>query len=356
LSRVIELCCSIERRALVLYQELAESARHEELGTLWREMARDEGEHLAYWRRLLEMSRSGCLSEVFDRPEEAEDFLLHLIPKIDRLAGEVRKSQDPSTVLVLALRLEFYLLDPRFQSLFHCLYALPGRQDPEKDYETHLQRLMSVLRRYADDSPALELLTEAIDKIWKLNLETIRFDLIDHLTGLYNRRGLSSTMRPLAYLARRNAQSVGIMMVDLDDFKLINDTFGHPAGDRVLAGVTQLMRSRLRASDIIGRYGGEEFLAVMTPTDPQSLASVAETLRGAIESNPIDGIRTTVSIGISHGLLKTNVEKDLEGLIHQADQALLAAKRSGKNRVVAWKPKSGLPQPTVSETDFSQFP
>jgi diguanylate cyclase (GGDEF)-like protein len=118
--------------------------------------------------------------------------------------------------------------------------------------------------------------------------------------------------------------------------------------------VTQLMRCRLRASDIIGRYGGEEFLAVLTPTDTGHLAEVAESLRRAVEENPAGEIQARVSIGTAYDVLRDDVEKDLDELIHQADQALLKAKRAGKNRVVSWSPVQGKRQPDLHGTDCSR--
>jgi len=354
LSRIFELCLSIEHRALTFYRELASGTLDAELGALWKEMARDEAQHMAYWGRLLEMSRAGDVPEPLDKPEELEAFLLDLLPKIDELAARVRKDTSSPDVLVLALRLEFHLLEPRFQSLFHCLYNLPERQNPEEDYEIHLRRLMTTLNRHSESSPMLALLIETIERIWKVNMEAIHSSQLDHLTGLLNRRGIAVAMRPLTYLARRNGHPVGVMMIDLDDFKAINDTFGHPAGDKVLVLVTQLMRCRLRASDIVGRYGGEEFLAVLTPTDPQHLAEIAENLRRAVEANPIGEIHATISIGTAYAVLRDDVEKDLDELIHQADQALLKAKRAGKNRVVNWSPGINNQRPAAHGTDYSR--
>lgn len=342
LTRILELCCGLERRAHQLYRELAANAPDEAMVTLWQEMAEDEAEHLAYWQRLLEMARKGELPTVFDQPEELEDYLSELPAKIEVLAEMARQNPHPPDVLVLALRLEFYLLDPRFQSLFHCLYDLPENRIPEEDYERHLQRLMTMLRHFEKGSQVMMLLTEAIERLWKVNKEASRHALTDHLTGLHNRRGLQVAMHPLAYLARRNGQHVGMMMLDIDDFKKVNDTLGHPAGDRVLRRVATLLGSRLRSSDILGRYGGEEFLVVMAPVDPHHLTEIAETLRSGVEIATVeDGIKCTISIGVAHAILQSDVEKGLETLLFRADQALLEAKRTGKNRVVVYEPDAG---------------
>lgn len=342
LTRILELCCSLERRAHLLYRELAANAPDEELVALWQEMADDEAEHLAYWQRLLEMGRQGELPTIFDQPEELEAFLADLPAKIEVLAEKARQDPHPPDVLVLALRLEFYLLDPRFQRLLHCLYDLPENRIPEDDYEQHLQRLMSMLRRYDTGSQTLMLLTESIERLWRVNQQASRHALTDHLTGLHNRRGLQVAMHPLAYLARRNGQHVGMLMLDIDNFKKVNDSLGHPAGDRILRRVATLLDSRMRSSDILGRYGGEEFLVVMTPVDPNHLAEIAEALRGGVEvASMEDGVNCTVSIGVAHATLQSDVEKGLETLLYQADQALLEAKRTGKNRVVVFEPDSG---------------
>ena len=126
---------------------------------------------------------------------------------------------------------------------------------------------------------------------------------VDYLTGILNRRGLFDTILPLSYLAKRNNYSIGIMMVDIDHFKIVNDTYGHQAGDRTLRSVAQIMKATVRSSDIVGRYGGEEFLVFLSPVDSDFLFTIAEKIRTEIESESKKDIPVTTSIGVSYGII-----------------------------------------------------
>jgi two-component system cell cycle response regulator len=120
-------------------------------------------------------------------------------------------------------------------------------------------------------------------------------------------------------------------MIDIDHFKELNDTHGHIAGDSMLKWVASQLKSALRLGDEVGRFGGEEFLAVLPETDPDAALLVAERIRSRIADSSSDGISTTVSIGVSTLGQK---HESTEQLIEDADRALYEAKRRGRNRVV----------------------
>src|SRR6187551_2862384 len=165
---------------------------------------------------------------------------------------------------------------------------------------------------------------------------------IDPLTNVLNRRSLEATMRQRCQLRER----FGVLFVDLDHFKQVNDRFGHDSGDRVLIAVANVIKSGLRPGDIIGRYGGEEFVAVVAGAGPESARLVAERLRRSVEAMlpPKGGpARLTISIGTTVFDPEQSDESS-EALLHRADMALYAAKRSGRNRVVLAAPGESLPQ------------
>jgi two-component system, cell cycle response regulator len=165
--------------------------------------------------------------------------------------------------------------------------------------------------------------------------EALRFDAThDALTGLWSR---GATLHLLANELQRGARansSTGILMVDLDHFKSVNDTYGHLVGDEVLKQTAQRISQAVRSYDFVGRYGGEEFLAILTDCNPDELRVVAERIRSAVADIPIDArpsnIQATVSIG---AVVASNQAHDLEFLAI-ADSALYEAKRAGRNRVV----------------------
>ena len=137
-----------------------------------------------------------------------------------------------------------------------------------------------------------------------------------------------------------------MLFLDLDHFKQVNDRFGHESGDRVLIAVANVIKNGLRPGDIIGRYGGEEFVAIVAGAGPESARLVAERLRQAVEElqPPSPGpTRVTISIGTTV-FDPRQLEETPQELVHRADLALYAAKRGGRNRVVMVPPGETLPE------------
>jgi diguanylate cyclase (GGDEF)-like protein len=156
----------------------------------------------------------------------------------------------------------------------------------------------------------------------------------DPLTGLFNRRGFLDNAGKLCVQQGRQMKPVTLFMFDLDHFKSINDRFGHAVGDEALRAFANSLRATMRAGDIVGRFGGEEFAAIV-PADPDIAAKIAERVRGAFEAagKMIAGrdMNATVSIGADTAIPLT---LDIDRMIERADQALYRAKASGRNRVV----------------------
>jgi diguanylate cyclase (GGDEF)-like protein len=180
--------------------------------------------------------------------------------------------------------------------------------------------------------------------------------MVDPLTGIANRRAFLHDATVLAKRHGVNPRPTAVLLIDLDHFKSINDRFGHALGDRVLEIFTDAARSSLRASDLIGRLGGEEFAAVLTDTSKEKALAAAERIREAfartalkVDNRPVGA---TVSIGIVHC---DGAALDIPELLAQADQALYFAKERGRNRVelaavdMALKPKEdAAAQPLAS--------
>jgi diguanylate cyclase (GGDEF)-like protein len=156
--------------------------------------------------------------------------------------------------------------------------------------------------------------------------------VVDELTGMLNRAALAGRVDELAQQSVVTGLSVGMIVADIDHFKEINDTHGHTTGDAVLQDVAYLMRKQLRAFDLAYRLGGEEFLVLLPGADRQQAATVAETLREAIEREPLGGgVDVTISCGVSSSV--PGLRFDYESVFAEADGALYEAKRSGRNRV-----------------------
>jgi two-component system, cell cycle response regulator len=166
---------------------------------------------------------------------------------------------------------------------------------------------------------------------------------IDGLTGVYNHRYFQNVLDQEIKRALRHNKSISILLIDIDHFKLVNDTYGHQVGDFVLAEFAKTIQENIREYDTLARYGGEEFVVVLPETSCEDALVVGEKLRSVIEQTGFQDNREKYHVTASFGqagstpAAEDNFSKN--DLIHQADQALYAAKEKGRNRVVGYSPK-----------------
>ena len=161
--------------------------------------------------------------------------------------------------------------------------------------------------------------------------------LTDPMTKLYNRRYFSSISKDILNLAKRNKEHIAVLMIDIDRFKDINDTYGHYFGDEVIISLADEFKKQKRESDVVFRFGGEEFLILLPNTDIKGAKILAEKIRIAIENKILHfpnkkDLKYTISIGISASKL-SNKQEDIQEIINRADKALYKAKKDGRNKV-----------------------
>jgi diguanylate cyclase (GGDEF)-like protein/PAS domain S-box-containing protein len=157
----------------------------------------------------------------------------------------------------------------------------------------------------------------------------------DPLTGLYNRRFLDETMGRELIRGRRTGHDIGVVMCDIDFFKKVNDTWGHQAGDDVLKALARLLERHARGSDVVCRYGGEEFVMLLADIPPNLAYQRAEQVRGALEALRVPFGDATIQVTASFGVANFPEDGDTQdALIHAADTAMYSAKMAGRNRVM----------------------
>jgi len=192
--------------------------------------------------------------------------------------------------------------------------------------------LAATMRRHLARAERLEALRMQV-------ADGLKLAVLDPLTGIYNRRYALSHLARLAARASESQRSLALMVLDIDRFKRVNDTFGHQNGDHVIAAVARGLADGLRAADLVARFGGEEFLIVMPDTGLDEARAAAERLCALIEATQIslDGgaqISVTLSIGLTVACPGPGPEEDVvAGMIADADRALFAAKAGGRNQM-----------------------
>jgi diguanylate cyclase (GGDEF)-like protein len=157
---------------------------------------------------------------------------------------------------------------------------------------------------------------------------------VDGLTGLYLRRYFMERLHTEIQVAKRYKTDFYIMMLDIDFFKKVNDTYGHLAGDKVLSSIAKILSDSVRPGDIIGRYGGEEFIILLPMVTKKQVSEIAENIRKNVEKQKFTEDNETFTTTISIGITKYIETLNEDNLISIADNALYQAKKEGRNKVV----------------------
>lgn len=189
-----------------------------------------------------------------------------------------------------------------------------------------------------------EEILELIDSLMYLlyvNIEINKLRLVstrDKLTGVYTRKYYEEKFKQLIERAKSDGRVFSVLMLDIDRFKVVNDRYGHRKGDQVLRSIGDTIASTVRSTDIIGRYGGEEFVVILKDTKENQALMVAEKIRKSVENLKVDGINhpITISIGLS---IYPNHSRFKEDLVEKADQALYYSKETGRNKTSLWNSK-----------------
>jgi len=331
MAGIIFKCERIFQDAAQVYDHLSMNVTDEDMISFWAGIARDKKQNAETFRSWAE---SGMLPTVFDNPEEILGELQTILKKIHDLIEKTRTRMDIPMSFLVAFKLEFYLLHPSFENLLQYFNVLGDEIIiPDKEH-AHISLLFEKLHHHGLATMELELIGETIRRLWDDNRRMSVQTNFDTLTRTFNRRGMFNMMKTLGHVAQRNQTTVGIMMIDLDHFKKVNDTFGHLYGDKVLRLVSATIKLNIRAADVLGRFGGEEFIVFLSSVNPDFLHMIGEKIRKAVMDIKEVDAPVTISIGISHDRIESDIEKEIEILIRRADENLYRAKRNGRNRVV----------------------
>jgi diguanylate cyclase (GGDEF)-like protein len=305
---------------------------------------------LNYINRLIIQNLGASRLALFLEEPETERFILQSVHGIE--SNLVKKySLSPYEGIIRWLReSKNIFVKERMEKItgpeeFHSLYGDLGKFGAEiviplvyKDGLIGILSLDSKLSGATYDQGDIDLLSLFADEA-AIAVENARLyvdAITDGMTRLYHKKYFMKRLDEEFDRAKRHGHFLTLMMIDVDLFKSLNDTYGHRAGDAVLKSVAKLMKSRMRTTDILARYGGEEFSAILPETDKVGAMNAAEQIRLAVEESAVEyeeeELSTTISIGITTFEGKDK-ESNMEDLIKRADKALYDAKKGGRNRV-----------------------
>lgn len=209
-----------------------------------------------------------------------------------------------------------------------------------KAFNTMIATIQRQIRELEAHRQSLE--QEVSERTKELEIANKKLDLIsrtDELTGLPNRRDMNETIAHEIGRTQRSKKPFCFIFVDIDHFKVINDTYGHACGDVILKSVAQTIRGLLRKYDVFARYGGEEFLTLLPETDLEGATAVAERFRRQIEMMTVHYADYSINITITLGVAQFDHRLGADRSIQLADKALYQGKENGRNRVVVWQPE-----------------
>ncbi len=265
-------------------------------------------------------------------PDDVQQFIekvqAHVMENCDLLETDVSTWGEPSEILAIAMEQLSQLAVSTLES------------NPEAGSAQLVDQENQRLRRRVED--------------------LLQRSITDPLTGLFNRAHFDDQLLQWVRSARANRRKVGLLFLDVDHFKSINDTYGHAVGDTVLRQLAGVVRDTIRDSDLVARYGGEEMVVLVAHPTPAALSGLAERIRAAIQQQAIPTqigqVRPTVSIGGSIVDPIHSADADHE-LVQSADQAMYLAKRNGRNRVEVWsvEPRAHEESPVAEEIGWPMF-
>lgn len=217
----------------------------------------------------------------------------------------------------------------------------------EEELRHHYKKLLNDYRLLLQDATKIttigdinqKKLFEAFEELEKQKTTLYQSSIMDHLTQVHNRTHIMQIFDDTFEQTKRYHQTFSCILLDIDDFKRINDTYGHQMGDEVLKATAQQIVGQIRKTDSIGRYGGEEFLIVLPNTTVVEAAQVSEKIRVAVFESTVG--KQNLGITISLGVCDTQIDtpKSHDELLYNVDTALYQAKNSGKNRTVIYQKK-----------------
>ncbi len=300
------------------------------------------------------VTASGLFSKIFEAEDGMEALKIFLKNKVDFVITDVMMPKVDGYKLISAIKES----EPGKDCPVIMLSA-SRKEVVDKIKGLHIGASDYVLKPF-DQSELLARINvflkiqELQNELKEKNVLLEKLSVTDELTGLYNRRYFYDHINMHIALAKRHDSQIGCLMMDIDYFKNINDTFGHDVGDKALKGLALLLKGRMREGEVLARFGGEEFIVCLCKADKNEAIAAAERMRKAVEgANLLNDVNNLLTVTISIGVATYPQEglMDSDDIIKAADEALYHAKRSGRNKFVVYSGQT----PSLSEEKEARY-
>jgi len=332
MQAILELCVELDTNAAATYAAMADACSDEEVRVTFQRMGAEEVSHVGWWTELLEAWQEGLVPDVADESTILAR-LRELAEEIEMLVPTDFTELSTDEMLDLAAHLEFFMLDPVYGELLDLVN--PGSSTEHHEaYSRHVMRLVSCIESRHSRTDLAHFLARVLARSFRDQQRLATLAMHDPLTGLYNRRGFYGYVRQWASWSTRYGHPLGVLLVDIDRFKLINDTFGHPRGDDALRAVSAALCQAVRTSDVVGRYGGDEFAILAPETDAEELVLLMNRIVDVVRDTSFlgQGADAQLSVSVGGSLAQGALPITPEQLLAAADHSLYEAKAAGRDR------------------------
>jgi diguanylate cyclase (GGDEF)-like protein len=291
---------------------------------------------MAYLHKLLVYAKQGVIPQVFSKPFELHEELHNTKNTLESFFKESLKKGGKEDFFIAAYFAEFQLTHKTFMTFYQM--EIPNvERTPAEEYGAQITRFVKIINNAVDRNPLFLVMGDALKRLWGYAKGVAEGSLTDNLTGVLNRQGFFHKVAPWLEMMAREKNTFAVFIIDVDHLKKVNEDYNSRTGDKVLRFIAKELNHLCRKSDLLGRYGGEEFIVFLPSVDKKNLNTIAERFRKRIvdksKTKDIleDGI--TVSIGGVYGKIQgRNIARDFQKFIEAADTLLnRKVKKSGGN-------------------------
>ena len=338
MREILESCVRIDTSAQMAYLDMQEKCADPGVAALLGWLAAGKAVHAGWWGELLEEWDAGRLPDAWSRPEGAAEDLDEIASALALVSANASSDLDAKEALQAAARIEFLSLDPVFSELIEL--SEPGIAHARHEaWDAHTNAVAAALDDAFGAGSPEAFMSTVLRRTRHNNGATTHFATRDALTGLGNRRALAAQAGQWASWSARYGGAMSFLLLDVDQFREINDIWGHGVGDRVLVALAQAITSTVRSADLVTRLGNDEFIILAPELEPDGAQVLADRLLATIRALrvPAEGdayLTLTASVGIATVFDPPDSQpRALDDMLAAADRSLAAARQAGRDTV-----------------------